>query len=380
MAATGRPVNSGRSRWNLAVLVVGFLVAVSLRALFLSALSNRYDLESFRIVAGIVERGGDVFRETGRYNYAPVWAYVLGGLGEVASVLGTSLDRVITSLLLAADAATALLIFRIVRGGGEAPVRALFAALLFFANPISVLTSSRLAMFDNVSILFLLGSVASMSSRPARKGRAVAAMTASLLVKHVTWFHPLLLPRRREPRVSLPAALLPYAVFAASFVPFWRSWERIRTQVFAYQSLGEPYGTEALRFLPFMPQWGTTALCAVAGLAAAAWIWVREVEFGRACLLLFLVVLIFVPGIAVYYFVWPIALGALYPGIGYAVYTAVVTLFLIHSPDALGLELPHLPGWSGPWWAAVFWLLWEIRSGARRASDARASRGLVAIR
>lgn len=373
-------MNSGRSRRDLAVLAAGFLVALSLRALFLAALSDRYDLESFRIVAGIVERGGDVFRETGRYNYSPVWAYVLGGLGRVAHALGASLDRVVTSLLLAADAATALLIFRIVRGREETPVRALFAALLFFANPVSVLTSSRLAMFDNVSILFLLGSVASMSSRPARKGRAVAAMTASLLVKHVTWFHPLLLPRRREPKVSLPAALLPYAVFAASFVPFWRSWERIRTQVFAYQSLGEPYGTEALRFFPFMPQWGTTALCAVAGLAAAAWIWVREIEFGRACLLLFLVVLIFVPGVAVYYFVWPIALGALYPGIGYATYTVVVTLFLIHSPDALGLELPHLPGWSGPWWAAVFWLLWEIRSGSRRASDAGASRESVPIR
>jgi len=371
-------VNSGWSRRDLAVLAAGFLVALSLRVLFLAALSDRYDLESFRIVAGIVQRGGDVFRETGRYNYSPVWAYVLGGLGRVARALGTSLDRVVTSLLLAADAATALLIVRIVRGRGETPARALFAALLFFANPVSVLTSSRLAMFDNVSILFLLASVASLSRDPARKKRAVAAMTASLLVKHVTWFHPLLLPRRREPRVSLPAALVPYAVFAASFIPFWRSWERIRTQVFAYQSLGEPYGTEALRFLPFMPQWGTTALCAAAGLGAAAWIWVREVEFGRACLLLFLVVLIFVPGIAVYYFVWPIALGALYPGIGYAVYTAVVTLFLIHSPDALGLELSHLPGWSGPWWAAVFWLLWEIRSGSRRVSEAGASRGLVA--
>ncbi len=112
-----------------------------------------------------------------------------------------------------------------------------------------------------------------------------------------------------------------------------------------------------------------------AALAAAAWLRLREVEFARASLRLFLVVLLFVPGIAVYYFVWPIALGALYPSAGYAVYTAIVTLFLIHSPDALGVELSHLPGWSGPWWALAFWLLWEIRfdsASAGRASSARA--------
>jgi hypothetical protein len=242
-----------------------------------------------------------------------------------------------------------------------------------------VITSSRLAMFDNLSILFLLAAVAALDAQPPRKAGAVTGMTASLLIKHVTWFHPLLLARRREPRVSLPAALLPYALFLASFLPFWRSWDRIRAQVFFYQGMGEPYGTEPLRFLPFFPAWGTTALCAAAALAAAAWLRLREVEFGRACLILFLVVLIFVPGITVYYFVWPVALGALYPSAGFAVYTVVTALFLIHSPEAIGVELAHLPGWSGPWWALVFWLLWEIRrqsaagaeGGARPPQTAR---------
>ena len=359
---------SSRPRRDLAVLLAGFLAALALRLIFLAAPNDRYDLGSFRIVAGILERGGGVYRETTRYNYSPVWAGVLWVLAGVAKGLGTSLDRAVTSLLLAGDAATALLLARIARARGEPRVRALFTALLFFANPVSVLTSSRLAMFDNLSVLFLLVAVRAMGTVPARKAGAVAGMAASLLVKHVTWFHPLLLPRRREPRVGLPVALLPYALFLASFLPFWQSWDRIRKQVFGYQSMGEPYGTEPLRFLPGFPAWGTAAICVAAALAAAGWLWFREVEFGRASLLLFLVVLLFAPGIAVYYFVWPIALGALYPSAGYAVYTAIVSLFLIHSPDALGIELPHLPGWSGPWWAIVFWLLWEIRtlSGAGR--------------
>ncbi|MGE5277913.1 MAG: hypothetical protein ACM3SU_13020 [Acidobacteriota bacterium] len=359
-------------RRDLAVLVAGFLAALALRLAFLAAPNDRYDLGSFRIVAGILDRGGDVYRETTRYNYSPVWAGVLWVLAGASKSVGISLDRAVTGLLLAGDAATALLLARIALGRGEPRMRAAFAALLFFANPVSVLTSSRLAMFDNLSVLFLLLAVRAMEAVPPRRAGAVAGMTASLLIKHVTWFHPLLLPRRREPRVGLPGALAPYALFLASFLPFWRSWDRIRSQVFGYQSMGEPYGTEPLRFLPGFPTWGTAAICVAAALAAAGWLWYREVEFGRASLLLFLVVLLLAPGIAVYYFVWPIALGALYPSAGYAVYTVIASLFLIHSPDALSVELPHLPGWSGPWWALLFWLLWEIRrlSGAGRAPAA----------
>jgi hypothetical protein len=168
---------------------------------------------------------------------------------------------------------------------------------------------------------------------------------------------------------------VPYAVFLASFVPFWSSRDRIVAQVFLYGGMSEPYGVDALRRLPWIPPWGLPALCAAAALAAAVWLARRGVELGRASLMLFLVLLIFLPGITPYYFVWPIALGALYPSAGLAVYTAVVTLFLIHSPDAIGVELAHLPGWSGPWWAAVFWLLWELRAlqASRIARDSRES-------
>jgi hypothetical protein len=94
-------------------------------------------------------------------------------------------------------------------------------------------------------------------------------------------------------------------------------------------------------------------------------------EIGRACLLLFLVLLIFVPGVVQYYFVWPIALGALSGGAGYAVFTLVVSAFFLGSPDGLGLAIPHLPGWHGVWWAAVLWLMWELRRVRGPKSDVR---------
>jgi hypothetical protein len=93
------------------------------------------------------------------------------------------------------------------------------------------------------------------------------------------------------------------------------------------------------------------------------------VELPRACLLLFLVMLLLVPGVCEYYFVWPVALGALFGGAGYAVYTVVVASFFLGSPDGLALALSHLPGWHGIWWSLLLWLLWEVRRLGSRPSS-----------
>ena len=354
-------------RHELVLAGAAFGAALLLRGLFLTALRENYDLASFRIVVEILERGGDLYRETARYNYSPLWAYVLRGLHAGAGLTGLSFSRMVSLFLLAVDGLSALVLFRICRDRGASAARGLFVALLFFANPVSILASSYLAAFDNVALLFLLLAVRFASREPPRNEGIVASLSLSLLVKHATLFHPLLLLRRpAAPRLPAAAALLPYWVFFASFLPFWGSRDAVWRNVFLYRSLSEPYGTEPLRFLRGAPAWSQTALFIGAALAAA--VLLRRVDFARGSLLLFLVLLIFSPGIVPYYFVWPIALGALFPGLGYLVYTVMVSLFLIHSPDALGRELAHLPGWSGPWWALVFWLLWEIR-GLQRAGS-----------
>ena len=54
-------------------------------------------------------------------------------------------------------------------------------------------------------------------------------------MKHVTALHPLVFARRgRRGGLPLPLALLPYAVFAASFLPFLSSLRVIRDNVLLY--------------------------------------------------------------------------------------------------------------------------------------------------
>ncbi|MCA1610330.1 MAG: hypothetical protein ABR610_04825 [Thermoanaerobaculia bacterium] len=308
---------------------------------------------------------GGLYNGLTRFNYSPLFAFVLYGLGGAAAAVGAPLRLLLGAFLLATDAATTAVLFR--RAGP-------CAAALFFLNPVSVFVSSFHLQFDGLAILFLVLAVAGFRERGSetRPGRAAAWMSLSLLAKHVAWFHPLLFVTRASRRREMLFSSLPYAVFALSFLPFASSWSGIRTAVLGYRSLSEAYGLRGL--FPTAPDRLLTILFA-ASLLAAVWL-LRRVALAPAALLLFLVTLLFIPGIAQYYFVWPIALGALCGGgAGFFVYTVVVTLFLAGSPDGLHFQekFRHLPDWSGPWWACAFWLLWEIRRlSAARAMGLRA--------
>jgi hypothetical protein len=335
--------------------VVGFLAGLAIRLAFLLSFPGDFDTDSYRIVASIVERRGDPYAETTRYNYSPVWSFVLRGAAIVADQTGASLTLVVGLLLTAVDLATAALLYGLARSRQTAQ-RSLLTALLFFLNPISVLMSSYHCQFDNVSILFLLLAV--WFAERSRQGSSTASLSASLLAKHVTWFHPLLFARGRSWR-GAAALATPYLLFLASFLPYAGSRERIWRQVFQHRGLTGYYGTEAMLLLPGVPEWLPTALFVVAATTAA--LLLRGLEIRRASLLLFLVILIFLPGFGGQYCVWPITLGALCGGPGFFLFTVVTSGFFLRIVLRLDRVFPLLPGWYAPWWAAIAWLLWEIR-------------------
>jgi hypothetical protein len=345
------------------LFAAAFLAALALRVALIARVRTNYDLESFSTAVEILRRGGRLYLETPRYNYSPVWAHVLLGLDTAAWRANIPFPQALGAFLLLVDAATALLLSRLA-GGGR---RGAAVALLFFANPVSIFVSSFHLQFDGVAIFFLLLALLCAERPGDARGGTVAALSASLLVKHVTAFYPpLFLRSRRRDGLGLLGVLVPYAVFAASFLPYAGQWPGIREHVLEYRSLAEDYGTAMLARIPGAPAWLPTALFLVA--VGAALVLLRGVALPRACLLLALVTLLAVPGIAEYYFVWPIALGALCGGAGFVVYTLVASAFFLGSPDGLNLPLTHLPGWHGVWWSLLLWLLLEVRRlGRERA-------------
>ena len=340
-------------------LTAGFLFAAGVRVTWLCAFQDNWDMGTYRQFVAAAPHGGDLYRHA-PYHYSPLWAFLLLGVSRSALALGLPFAKTVGAMLLLGDAVTAWLLFRISRDCFRRTAeRAAGAALLFFSNPVSVFVTGSHLQWDNLAVLCLVGAVW-LASRPTpRSVGAAAYLSLSLLVKQDTLFHPLLFASRARSRARRLLFLVPYALFFASLLPYWADRDAVFENVFRYRSLAEDYGPAMLRKVPGMPDWAPVALFLAAMLAAIPAL--RRVEIARACLLLFLVQLIFAPGIVEYYFAWPIALGSVFGGAGYAVYTLVVSSFYLGSPDGLALPLTHLPGWHGIWFATVLWLLWEIR-------------------
>ena len=195
-------------------------------------------------------------------------------------------------------------------------------------------------------------------------------LALSLLVKHVTAFHPLLFSRRRQ-RGGLPDGLVlaPYLVFAASFLPYTSALGPILRNVFLYParvseaSLQKPGGLQ-----PFLSLAEPRPLVfSLLLLVAVAWVLraTRRWELTRACLLLFLALLCFSPSFAVQYLVWPIALGSLFPSVAYGVFTLAGSLYHSSAPESLAIPWPIRATSLGTWLAALLWFAAELLRARR---------------
>jgi len=363
------------------LLVFGLVLI--LRVSIAARFRGNFDTQSFLIAVQSVVTGQNIYVATDRYNYSPLWSFVATGVWNIAKPDPGTFVFLLGVLQIAADVASTFLLLGIARrrlGLPEEESRR--RALLFFSNPISVLISCSHGQFDGLSILFLLAALF-LSARPpseapsegrppswARSLKIAAMLSLSLLVKHVTLFHPLLFSKRRE-KGGLPdaAVLAPYAVFAAAFLPYVAALDKIVDNVLLYGGrLSGPVlerggGIQSLVELsPRRP-----IVFALLLLAAVAWS-LRETrawELARASLHLFLVLLCFTPSYGVQYLVWPIALGSLYPSAAFGVFTLAGALYHSSAPESVGIPWPIRATPPATWLAAVAWLVSETVRGRK---------------
>ena len=192
-----------------------FVLVLLLRLAIAAQFRGNYDSDSFRLVADLILDGKNVYAETDRYNYSPVWAYAVAALWKLVRPDFSRFLLLLGLLQTAADVVSAVFVARIARTLGRPAPDANRAALLFFSNPVSVLASSAHGQFDGLAIVFLLWAILiAMGTMEGRRSIAVTALlSASILVKHVTAFHPLLFWRRvRRPGLPDAAVAAPYAL------------------------------------------------------------------------------------------------------------------------------------------------------------------------
>lgn len=221
------------SFWKNTALISGvLLLGITLR-LLCAVRGHNYDVDSYRIVADILNHEGNVYAETYRYNYGPIWFEILhwlDGLPWFVSDALISLRWKIAVFLVLVD----FFIFLFI-----ANKFSIKSGILFFLSPISIIITGYHSQFDNLAILIGLLSVAWFEKSNAGPGAwgALLLLGISLCVKHVLFLFPLWLAVKAHGFDRVRVLLIPYVVFILSFFPFLHDgWRGILNNVFLYRS------------------------------------------------------------------------------------------------------------------------------------------------
>jgi hypothetical protein len=234
---------NSRLNWLFFAVLVAGLAA----RMLVATCGHDYDMDSWQIMAGIADRGENVYASTDRYNFAPGWFHILHALNVLAGHNPTGFRYAVAGFLGLGDAGIFFILWR--RFGR-------LAAGWFFLNPISVIITGYQCNFDNLAILSGLLAVMLMGEeydRPItrRKLLGLVVLGLSLVIKHVFFAFPFWLAvKQKGMRQKLAVILVPILIFALSFFPYWRAGSQgIIQNVFLYRS----HSTEFFYHM-FLPQ------------------------------------------------------------------------------------------------------------------------------
>jgi hypothetical protein len=349
------------------------------------AAKGNYDLQSYHIVADIILAGKNVYASTSRYNYAPTWAYILGGLKWAFAYDG--LRIAICSLLCLADIGIAAVLRR---HAGIA------AAIFFLLAPWSIFITGHHHQFDNLSLFVGLLSVHYVMTRKEYAEGGLSALTVrqtvtgalliglSLAVKHILFLFPLWMAFRVRPfSKRLIWLVLPPAVFLASFVPLLPEGAGgIRMWVFQYGYDNAPFlnvfGPAAIdNLLGMQPHKSLERIFFYVGLMLSGAL-LRKRSYLEVFAFYAAFVVLFSSGVYNQYLAIPVIFTALYRNFWSILYQILaIPFYFIHTDgfgwsDGLPQRFPRLADAASMWGrhlfvAVLFFSILHVLLGRRLA-------------
>src|SRR5664279_132719 len=198
--------HDSKPNWLFFVVIIAGIAA----RLLVATCGHNYDVDSWQIVANIVERGANVYASTERYTYGPVWFQILHGLDLLAGHNPAVLRYLVAGFLSLVDVGIFYILWR--KYGRV-------AACLFFFNPISVIITGYHSQIDNLAVLLgLLAAwlVGDEFDRPLnrRKLLGLFVLGLSLATKHLLFAFPFWLAvKQRGIWHKVGIILLPVGLF-----------------------------------------------------------------------------------------------------------------------------------------------------------------------
>jgi len=341
---------------TLTLFAIG--VGVGLRLFLAYAVRGNFDQLSYEIVADIMKRGGNIYAETSRYNYSPVWAHVLSFLNQIASLSHLQFHFVIRSFLTIVDILIGLFVGLICARLGFTDARIGFS--MYLLNPVSILLIGFHGQFENLAMLPLLIATYIYSRQPAAPPWKWIWLlgTISLLIKHITVFGVWMLfqyttTKRRAVIMFLGSIL----IFIATFLFYLpEGGSGIISNVLMYQAVTSWGLARWLPKLLMVPVF--YAFMILSPFIAKNYLSLtqtRSMEFSGVALL----ALIF--GIGKQFLIIPIIFGSIFCSSWYWIYTLVAACCIAGSYATYHFSIIDQPLnsaiWNSVWLAALCWLL-----------------------
>lgn len=322
------------------ILTIAIVIALGVFLRLLAAYrGHNFDFNSYLIVVDIFGSGGNVYQETNRYNYGPIWFHLLYMIDmfRIESIAFTNNFRLKISLFLTLiDFGIFIFLLR---------QYSMKIGVLFFLNPISIIITGYHSQFDNIAILlglisiFLFATSSSLKASSPKKTISLILLGLSLTTKHILFIFPLWLAMKEKRFIdAIIVIFIPYAIFIAGFFPYLPDGaDGIVRNVFLYKSFDNaPFWA---MFSPnviynFIPR----SVLMVLALIIFGFVTRRRPVLESLHFYLISLV-VFSSAIANQYLAIPLASIAVYWNPGFALYSIVGTLFLFTDGSGLHLHL-----------------------------------------
>jgi hypothetical protein len=220
-----------QTKWLLPSIII--ILGIGLR-LLVATRGHNFDFDSFLIVLDIVKHRENVYAETTRYNYGPVWFNTIFILDMCAAIFHSHFRYFLVGFLSMVDLGIFFVLWRKV---GRT------AAYLFFLNPVSIIITGYHNQFDNLAILLGLLSIIIFGddfekTLSPKKQIGLLVLGLSLMTKHILFAFPLWLAVKQKGLLNKIAVIfIPLSVFALGFIPYWKDGQQgIVQNVFLYKS------------------------------------------------------------------------------------------------------------------------------------------------
>lgn len=204
---------------NYIVLGIAIFAGIGLRFWAMS-IGSGFDFESYCIVGRLVNEGKNVYAETTRYNYGPVFFMIQGFCYWLAHFL--SIDIIATYRVLIVSVLTladiGIMFYIMTR-------YSLKLGIVFFLNPVSIIITGFHNQFDNIAVFLVLCSCCFYNEEEKINRRDflfVLFMALSLVTKHVLFMVPiwLFVKKGLTFKKRILYSVIPVFIFLLSFIPF----------------------------------------------------------------------------------------------------------------------------------------------------------------